>query len=280
VELYELIDRPALEEPVLLLALDGWIDAGLAAGTAASVLLDELDTITVARFDGDALLDYRARRPTVHMVDGVLRQLSWPSIELIAASDPTGKELLLLVGSEPDRHWRSFVDQLVDLALDLEVRMCVGLGAYPAPAPHTRTGKMACCASTIGLAAQGPFLRASLEYPGGVHAAIEQACDVQDIPSLALWAQVPHYAATMPYPAASINLIEHVNRLTGLSLERVELEPAPEAGTTQPPVQRVETAPPGVWYGSFRQRPATQRVGGPPHRAGQPGEQGPVWGPA
>ena len=215
--LYELIDQPELDGPVLVLALEGWIDAGLASATAAELLLDSLDTVTVARFDTDALLDYRARRPTVHMVDGVQRGLTWPSLELRAAADLEGNEMLLLVGSEPDRVWHNFVDDVVGLALDFDVRMCVGLGAYPAPAPHTRTSRMACSASTASLATPN-FLRASLDFPGGAQAAVEHGCDARGIPSMGLWAQVPHYAAGMPYPAASVGLIEGLGRLAELSL--------------------------------------------------------------
>lgn len=217
VELYELLDRPQLDRPVMVMALDGWIDAGLAAGSAATVILDGLDSVTVARFNAEALLDYRARRPTVHMVHGVVRGMTWPAVELRAVADLEGREMLMLVGNEPDRSWQSFVDAVVDLAVQFEVRLCVGLGAYPAPAPHTRNARMACSASTASLA-EGGFLRASLDYPGGVQPAVEQACDARDIPSLGLWAQVPHYAAAMPYPAASIALIERLSSLADLSL--------------------------------------------------------------
>jgi hypothetical protein len=217
VSLYELIERPELDTPVLIVALEGWIDAGLGAATAAEVLLDALETETVARFDTDALLDYRARRPTVHMVQGVQKGLIWPSLELSAAVDERGNEMLLLVGAEPDRLWHGFVDEVVQLALDFDVRMCVGLGAYPAPAPHTRTARMACSASTPSLAEAG-FLRATLDFPGGAQAAIEQGCNTRGIPSTGLWAQVPHYAAGMHYPAASVGLIEGLGRLAELSL--------------------------------------------------------------
>lgn len=216
-ELYELIERPDLEAPVLALALDGWIDAGMAAETAAATLLDSLDSVTVARFDVDRLIDFRARRPTVHMTEGVMRRLSWPSIELRAVADLDGNEMLMLTGTEPDRSWHRFVDAVVQLALSLEVRMCVGLGAYPAPAPHTRPSRLACCASTPNLATP-KFIRGSLDFPGGVQAAVEQACHGQDIPSLALWAQVPHYAAAMPYPPASMALVEGLGQIGGLSL--------------------------------------------------------------
>jgi hypothetical protein len=218
--LHEIIDRPALDEPALVLALEGWIDAGSSAAGAAEVLTDQLDTITVARFSTDELLDYRARRPIVHLVDGVQRGLTWPSIELRAASDLDGKDMLLLVGAEPDRLWHQFADEVAALAVDFGARACIGLGAYPAPAPHTRPPSVAVTASTPQMA-DGDLLRASLDFPGGIQAAIESACDIRSIASAGLWAQVPHYLVSppsMPYPAGSVALIEALGRVGDLSL--------------------------------------------------------------
>jgi predicted ATP-grasp superfamily ATP-dependent carboligase len=221
--LYEMIERPRLDAPVLILAMDGWIDAGLAAAGAVEMLGEQLDTITVARFETDALLDYRARRPISHLVDGVLRGLTWPSLEVRAASDEAGREMLLLVGAEPDRQWLQFTDEVVALAVDFGVRMCVGLGAYQFAAPHTRPPRVACTASTASLADRG-FLRGSLDFPGGIQAAIEQGCDAEGIPAMGLWAQVPHYVpAIMPFPAGSVALVESLARVADLTLPMGDL---------------------------------------------------------
>jgi predicted ATP-grasp superfamily ATP-dependent carboligase len=233
VTLYELIEQPDLDEPVLVLAIEGWIDAGLAAAGAAEVLGDQLDTISVARFSTDELLDYRARRPIAHLENGVLRRLTWPSLELRAATDLEGKELLLLVGAEPDRQWHHFVHDVVGLALDFGARMCVGLGAYPFACPHTRPPRVACTASTPSLAESG-FLRASLDFPGGVQAAIEQACHDRGIASAGVWAQIPHYLPpAMPYPAGSVALIEALARVGELSLPFGDLPAQADATRTR-----------------------------------------------
>jgi predicted ATP-grasp superfamily ATP-dependent carboligase len=229
VALYELIEQPDLDDPVLVLAVEGWIDAGLAAATTADVLSDQLDTITVARFSTDDLLDYRARRPIAHLENGVLRGLTWPSLELRAAADLEGKELLLLMGAEPDRLWQQFTDEVVGLALDFGARMCVGLGAYPFAAPHTRPSRVACTASTPSLA-DGGFLRASLDFPGGIQAAVEQGCHSRGIGSVGLWAQIPHYLPpAMPFPAGSVALIEALARIGELSLPFGDLPGRAEA---------------------------------------------------
>jgi proteasome assembly chaperone (PAC2) family protein len=214
--LYSMVDRPDLESPVLIMVLKGWIDAGLGADGAAEVLRDQLEPRTVARFDADALLDWRARRPTMRLVDGVNTQVSWEETELSWAKDGLGHDLLLLIGNEPDHAWLAFSEQVVDLAADLGTRLVLGLGAYPTPVPHTRAPQLAASASDDSLA-QG-LLRNSVEVPSGVQGMIERRAALRGLPALGLWAQVPHYVSAMPYPAASLALLQGANRATGLDL--------------------------------------------------------------
>ena len=216
--LFELVERPDLESPVLVLALDGWIDAGLGATNARAALLSTLDTTTIATFDSDELLDHRARRPTMHLVDGVITGLTWPPIEMRATSDRAGNDMLLLVGAEPDHRWRAFANGVIDLAMELGVRMVVGLGAYPAPVPHTRPSRLASTASDPSLAAYAR-VRSTIEVPAGVQAAIERRAHEPGLPAIGLWAQVPHYVAAMPYPAASAALIDGLEAVAGLTLD-------------------------------------------------------------
>lgn len=219
--LYAMVDRPDLESPVLIMVLKGWIDAGLGADGAAEVLINHLDRQTVARFDADALLDWRARRPAMRLVDGVNTQLTWEETELSWTKDGSGNDLLLLLGNEPDHAWLAFSEQVVDLALDLGTRMVVGLGAYPTPVPHTRPPLLAASASSADLA-EG-LLQNSVEVPSGVQGMIERRAALRGLPALGLWAQVPHYVAAMPYPAASLALLQGTNRITGLDLPIADL---------------------------------------------------------
>lgn len=215
-ELYELHDRPSLDVPVLVLAMRGWIDAGLAAATALDVLTSDHEWSPVATFDADRLLDYRARRPTLQLVDGESLELRWPSTTLLSGADLDGRDVLLLVGEEPDHAWRAFSDTVIDLARSFDVRLVTGLGAYPAPVPHTRPSKLAATASSRKLADLVGFVPGEIEVPAGVHAAIEQAAAAADLPAVGLWAQVPHYVAATEYPGAALALIEGLHRVAGL----------------------------------------------------------------
>jgi proteasome assembly chaperone (PAC2) family protein len=225
--LYSMVEQPDLEAPVLVMALKGWIDAGLGADGAADVLTAEMTPRTVARFDADALLDWRARRPVMRLEDGVNVRLTWEETELSWAKDAAGNDVLLLLGNEPDHAWLTFSEQVVDLAVDLGARLVVGLGAYPTPVPHTRPSLIASSASAEDLA-QG-FVRNSVEVPSGIQGLIERRAALRGLPSLGLWAQVPHYVAAMPYPAASLALLQATNRVAGLSLPTGDLEAQAEA---------------------------------------------------
>jgi hypothetical protein len=218
--LYELHDRPSLDSPVLVMVLEGWIDSGHAAGAAAQTLLTNLDTFPVATFDTDALLDHRARRPILHLVDGVNTGLSWPGLEMRAGTDEAGNDILLLLGSEPDHSWKSFTESALGLAQELGTRMVVGLGAYPAAVPHTRPVTMSVTATTEELASISGLLRGSLDVPAGVQAVLEHRCGELGIPAVGLWAQVPHYVTgeATPYPAASLALLQQLQRTAGLLL--------------------------------------------------------------
>lgn len=219
--LYSMVDRPELESPVLLMVLKGWIDAGLGADGAAEVLAEQLELHTIARFDADVLLDWRARRPTMRLVEGVNTQLSWDETELSWAKDLAGHDVLLLLGNEPDHAWLAFSEQVVDLALELGTRLIVGLGAYPTPVPHTRPPLVAASASSPELA-RG-LLQNSVEVPSGVQGMIERRAALRGLPALGLWAQVPHYVAAMPYPAASLALLQATSRVAGLELPLADL---------------------------------------------------------
>lgn len=213
--LYELHQRPDLTSPVLLVALEGWIDAAGAAEQAMEAIVAQADPVHVATFDADALLDFRARRPLLHLVDGVHSGLRWATTELHAARTPSGADVLLLVGAEPDHAWHAFADAVEALALDLGCRMMVGLGAYPAPAPHTRSVLLSGTSSTEDLASEVGLVRGTVDVPAGMEAVLEQRFADLGLPAVGVWAQVPHYVAAMRYPAAAVRLLEGVNQVAG-----------------------------------------------------------------
>ena len=232
-DLYELRARPELDDPVLVMAPEGWIDAGLGGAGAVGAMLATMETEVVASFDVDRLLDHRARRPVSHMLDGVYTDLVWPALDLLAGQDADGRSILVLAGPEPDHEWRSFADAVAQLAVQFGVRLAVGLGAFPAGVPHTRTARLAATASNAQLANQVGVVSGVVQVPAGVLAAIERRLLQLEIPTIAIWARVPHYAASMPYPPASLQLLEGLQAVAGIRVEVPELVEAAQATKTQ-----------------------------------------------
>ncbi len=212
-------DHPDLTEGVLVIALDGWIDAGLGAAGAIAALLQAGPTELVAGFDGEELLDYRARRPVLRLVDGENTGLGWSEIQLRAGQDRAGRPIAYLVGPEPDLRWRGFAAAVGDLASELGIRLAVGLGAFPAPAPHTRPVRVAGVSPDQVLAGQVGIVPGRLDVPAGIEGVLELALARVGIPAVGLWARVPHYVATMSYPAASAALVDALAEVGGLDLD-------------------------------------------------------------
>ena len=221
-DLYTLHGSPTLQDPVLLIHLTGWIDAGLCAHEATETILGQIAPVTVAEFETEWLLDHRARRPTMHIVEGVNVGLDWPEITLVSGRDSTGNDVLVLHGAEPDHNWRSFCDAVVSLSQRFGVRRVIGLGSYPASSPHTRPSRLSVTAATPDLASLG-FTPATLDVPAGMQAALEMAHHAAGIESVGLWAQVPHYISGAHYPAASLALVDGLVGAAGVVLDSSQL---------------------------------------------------------
>jgi proteasome assembly chaperone (PAC2) family protein len=234
-ELFEVHTSPVLSAPVLVVALEGWIDAGLGAANAVASLTERSPTSELATFNSDHFLDLRARRPIARIVDGITTELHWPRTQLRHGHDQAGADMLFLVGPEPDYHWHEFVDAVVQLALRHGVRLVVGLGAFPAAAPHTRPVRLAATAppSSAELIAHIGFIQGELEVPAGVLSALELALGEAHIPAVSLWARVPHYISAMPFPMASAALVDGLAAASGLQLDSTALRAAGDRARSQ-----------------------------------------------
>ena len=198
-----LAPEPELTEPALVVVLTGWIDAASAAHRAAEALAGATMASPIATFDDDVYLDFRARRPVMELRDGLNSVLRWERTVLSVGSDANGRDVLLLTGPEPDMAWHRFARNVGEVAVRLGVTAMAHLGAYPFAVPHTRPPRLSVSSPSHDVLARVPFLRSSIDVPAGVAAALEHELHGRGIPSLGIWAQVPHYISAMSYPAAS-----------------------------------------------------------------------------
>jgi hypothetical protein len=251
VTLFRLTSTPDLIAPILVTAFDSWIDAGSASTTAADQLADEGEII--GQFDPDSLFDYRARRPTLEIVDGRPTELTFPELPIRYARIGE-RDVIVLSGPEPDYRWRELSDAAVDLAQRLDIAEWISLGAIPAAVPHTRPVQVLGTASRPGLlrgdVAPGP--EGTLRVPSACISVLDFAVSKAGIPAIGYYAQVPHYV-TGAYPAAAIELLKAVGRHLGEDLNmgslgtearqlRERLDSATSADeTTRQYVERLES---------------------------------------
>lgn len=203
--------------------LDGWIDAGGAARSAITAIEQDAGASPIAELDDDAYVDYRARRPMMELREGLNTALIWERLRLSVGRDRTGRDLLTLTGPEPDIGWRRFTSTIGDIASDLGVSMLAHLGAYPFAVPHTRPSRLSVSSPSQDVLMRVPFLRSSIDVPAGISASLEHEMHARAIPSLGIWAQVPHYVSTLPYPAASAALLDGLREATGVVIDAPSL---------------------------------------------------------
>ncbi|HET9091616.1 MAG TPA: PAC2 family protein [Acidimicrobiales bacterium] len=228
-DLYELTGEEAPERPVLIAVLDGWVDAGMAARTALGALVETISFQPYAVFDDEDLIDLRARRPQLRIVDGVSESLSFERPVMQVGRDRLGSGVALLSGPEPDFRWRRFAASVLEIAQQMDARMLIGLGGFPAGAPHTRPVRLAATASSPQLAQLVGYVDGTIEVPAGVQAALERAFTTGGIPAVGLWARVPHYVSAMPFPPASLALLDGIAAVSGLVIDSDVLKEAAEA---------------------------------------------------
>ena len=219
--LYTLHDTGELIEPVVIAAFDGWVDAGSAATTALGILAD--DGEVVATFDADRLFDYRARRPPLEIVDGRLTELTWPEL-VLRRTRLDERDLLILVGPEPDYRWRALTADVIELTRRLGVVEWISLGAIPAAVPHTRSVPIMGTEATPGLlrgtVAAGPA--GTLRVPSALVSALEIEVAAAGVPALGYFAQVPHYVSG-PYATAALELLRALGTHFGTDIASGEL---------------------------------------------------------
>ncbi|MBV9823569.1 MAG: PAC2 family protein, partial [Actinobacteria bacterium] len=209
---------PELDRPVLVLALDGFVDAGSATQLARTHLLNSLESEVVATFDIDQVFDYRGRRPEMLFVTDHWDSYAAPELKIHAVRDAEGTPFLLLAGAEPDYQWERFTAAVAMIVERLGVRTIVALDAIPMGVPHTRPSTVIARASAPELVTEYSNWLGTVQVPGSASHLIEFRLAEAGVPSIGFAVNVPHYLAHLEYPAAAITLIDSVAHGAGLVL--------------------------------------------------------------
>ena len=210
---------------MLIAAFEGWNDAGDAASGAVEHLDLMWDGATVAALDPDDYYDFQVNRPTVSLVDGVTRRITWPTTRVSVCRLPDAdRDVVLVRGLEPNMRWRGFCEELLAIATQLGAEMVLTLGALLADSPHTRPVPVSGTASDKETMAALGLERSRYEGPTGIVGVFQDLCAQSGLRALSFWAAVPHYVAQPPCPKATLALLRRVEDLLDLPVPLGDLE--------------------------------------------------------
>ncbi|MCW2622258.1 MAG: hypothetical protein JWL64_1860 [Frankiales bacterium] len=225
--LYELEpQRPELGRPVLIQALEGFVDAGSATKLASEHLKEVLGSTVLVEFDTDQLHDYRARRPPMHFAGDHWEGYSPPQLAIHLLRDQADTPFLLMTGPEPDVQWERFISAVQQVIAVLDVRLTVGLNAIPMSLPHTRpVGVIAHATRKELLEGYEPWV-GDVTVPGSAGHLLEFRLGEAGLDALGFAAHVPHYVSQSAFPGAAAALIRELAAHTGLLLPTEALDEA------------------------------------------------------
>jgi hypothetical protein len=200
----------------LVAGLTGFADAGSAVTQLSTYLLDTLEHEVVAQFDVDALLDYRARRPTIFFDQDHLSDYRPAKLNLYLARDEIGQRFLLLTGFEPDFQWERFTAAVLLLVDQFQVTTTTWVHAIPMPVPHTRPIGVTVSGNRMELTDVMSIWKPQTQVPANALHLVEYRLQELGHPTAGFVLLIPHYLSDTEYPLAAVSALESVSAATGL----------------------------------------------------------------
>ncbi|WP_328993759.1 PAC2 family protein [Kribbella sp. NBC_01245] len=217
-------DLGELNNPLVIAAFEGWNDAAEAATGAVDHLIDEWDAELIAEVDPEDYYDFQVNRPSVGFDEAGERALTWPTTRVyVAKPEGAGRDIVLIRGIEPNMRWRGFCNELLAMVDDADAQLVVVLGALLADSPHTRPIPVSATTTDTELATAWSLEPSKYEGPTGITGVFSDACSSLGIPSVSVWAAIPHYIAGSPCPKATLALLGKVEALTDLAIPEGDL---------------------------------------------------------
>jgi proteasome assembly chaperone (PAC2) family protein len=210
---------PELTNPVMVAAFEGWNDAADAASSVVDHLIGLWPTTSIASVDPEDYYDFQVNRPMVSQHPDGHRRLTWPATQISATRiGDHNRDLVLLRGVEPNIRWRQFCRELVGIASELGVQQIVSLGALLADVPHTRPIPVSATATDRDVGARFDLDEPRYEGPTGIVGVFADACQAGGLPTISIWAAVPHYVSQAPCPKATLAMLGRLEDLIDLPI--------------------------------------------------------------
>ncbi len=204
-----------LDRPVMLIGLEGWFDVANAASRAVESFIDQEHAVIVGEIDPDPFYDFTQQRPLV-TIDDDIREIQWPSNEIVLQRNPGHRDIVALVGVEPHLYWSTYVDAIVTVAEALGCEAVVTAGAAAEALPHTRRPPVTGSSANSDLARRLGLVAPSYEGITGIAGVLHAALENRGVPSVSLRVGIPHYLMNAEHPQATDALSRHLSHVLGV----------------------------------------------------------------
>jgi hypothetical protein len=213
---------------VLIVAFDGWTDAGAASTGALSYLREKLSAELLMAIDDQDYFDLLRQRPIIVLDENGERNFVWPSIELYGPGSQTPKQakdlnLYFLTGQEPALQWQTIVSEILEIVEDRDIQAVIMLGSLAAETPHSRPIKIYKNSQTAAVRNAFGVERSNYDGRAGFMSVLGHAIEKSGLPTISIWAEVPHYVASMPSPKAALALVNDLEIMLGFTVDHKEL---------------------------------------------------------
>lgn len=217
-------ELPDLTDPVLIVAWEGWNDAGESASTAAQYLIQQLGAKPFATIDPEEFYDFTEARPMARYREGE-RFIAWPATEFVhLRPSSSGRDIVVGIGIEPHYRWKRYMAALSELVDEIGAKLILSLGSVAAGTPHTQPVHVRGSANSSALAQRYNMHPSRFEGPSGIVGVFHDHCRRRGVGGVSLWASVPHYLPGITNPVGAQALLRVVSEMTGLSFDLDPLE--------------------------------------------------------
>ena len=252
-------DTPSLNRPILIAAFEGWNDAGDAATAALDHMMTTWEARYLGAMDPEDYYDFQVNRPHVVIDDedaetppqshdglrvithrepgeggaeqapapnpAAPRLLVWPTTTFsYARPDGLDQDVIFVRGVEPNMRWRTYCEEIIDLAQTYDVSLVITLGALLTDIPHTRPVPVTSTTNDPDLVQTYSVELSTYEGPTGIVGVLQALCQRAEIDGISLWSAVPHYVAQPPSPKATLALIRRLEDLLDVTIPHRELD--------------------------------------------------------
>ena len=218
-----------LDNPVVIAAFEGWNDAGEAATSAVRYFLDRFNAVKIGTIDSEEFFDFTISRPVIEIPDEQ-REIIWPATETYVAKMSDSKhDLVIIVGHEPQLRWRTFTEQIIEVASISNSHMVVTVGSLLTDIPHSRPVKVFGSSDDSDLAQRLNLPPSTYEGPTGIVGVINSVLREEGMPSMSLWAGIPSYVSGANSPKAALALVERLAEVLQIGIACTDLEIASAA---------------------------------------------------